>query len=121
MQTIRIVAIAALFAMAIGFIGCNTAGKSSSDETISLCGKCGQIKGTEVCCIADTPKCDKCGLAKGSPGCCKLPEAGKDAALCGHCGQIKGSDVCCKADAPKCDKCGMAKGSPGCCILPKKV
>lgn len=86
---------------------------------VSLCGKCGQIKGSDVCCKADAVKCEKCGLAQGSPGCCKLPVAGADAALCTKCGQIKGSDVCCNADAVKCEKCGMAKGSPGCCAMPK--
>lgn len=37
-----------------------------------LCGKCGQVKGTEACCKADTPKCGGCQLDKGAPGCCKL-------------------------------------------------
>lgn len=44
-------------------------------EAADLCQKCGQIKGSEVCCKADAPKCEKCGLAAGSPGCCKLPKA----------------------------------------------
>ena len=43
-------------------------------EAADLCKKCGQIKGSGICCKADQPKCDKCGLAKGSPGCCKLPK-----------------------------------------------
>jgi hypothetical protein len=80
----------------------------------TLCGGCGQIKGTEACCKADAPKCAGCDLAKGSPGCCKIKK-GTDTALCAKCGQIKGTDACCKADAPKCAKCNLAKGSPGCC------
>jgi len=80
----------------------------------TLCGGCGQIKGSDVCCKADADKCEKCELATGSPGCCKITK-GTDAPLCGKCGQIKGSDVCCKADADTCTKCSMVKGSPGCC------
>lgn len=41
-------------------------------EKVMLCGKCGQIKGTEQCCKADAETCSKCGLHKGSPGCCKI-------------------------------------------------
>ncbi len=54
------------------------AGEDTTDKTavekVMLCGKCGQIKGTDVCCKADAQKCSKCGLAKGAPGCCKLPK-----------------------------------------------
>ncbi len=42
----------------------------------ALCGKCGQVKGSDLCCKAGAEKCGKCGLDKGSPGCCKLPKAG---------------------------------------------
>ncbi len=84
--------------------------------TAVLCGACGQIKGSDVCCAADAATCAKCGLVKGSPGCCKI-EKGTDVKLCTACGQIKGSDVCCAADAEKCAKCGLAKGSPGCCKI----
>jgi len=44
-------------------------------ETAALCPKCGQIKGSDVCCKADAVKCEKCGMAKGSPGCCAVPTA----------------------------------------------
>ena len=37
----------------------------------SLCAKCGQIKGSPVCCKEGAVKCDKCGKDKNSPGCCK--------------------------------------------------
>ena len=101
--------------LAVGMlvIGCNKP-PNPTPTAKALCGGCGQIKGSAVCCKADAAKCDKCELAKGSPGCCKITK-GKDAPLCAKCGQIKGTDVCCKADADKCAKCGMAKGSPGCC------
>ncbi|MDP6047816.1 MAG: hypothetical protein QGH94_10115 [Phycisphaerae bacterium] len=94
-------------------VGCNKA-PSPMPTAKALCGGCGQVKGSDVCCKEGAEKCAGCDLAKGSPGCCKITK-GKDAVLCGGCGQIKGSDVCCKADAVKCTKCGKAKGSPGCC------
>jgi len=119
MRMVKFLFMAIVLAATVGFAGCQPAETTDSKNAISLCGMCGQIKGTDVCCVADAPKCSKCGLAKGSPGCCKLPQPGKDAQLCSHCGQIKGTDVCCVADAPKCTKCGLAKGSPGCCKIPK--
>ncbi len=83
-----------------------------------ICAKCGQIKGTAMCCAPDAAICPKCGLVKGSPGCCKLPKGTtQDVLLCAMCGQIKGSVLCCKADAAICPKCGLAKGSPGCCRI----
>lgn len=80
---------------------------------ITLCGKCGQVKGTAICCTKDAKKCD-CGAVKGSPACCKIKLAGADITLCDHCGQVKGSEICCKSDTIKCSKCGKAKESPGC-------
>ena len=56
-----------------GISGWNDAGEKS--ETAALCPKCGQIKGSDVCCKADAPKCGQCGMAKGSPGCCASPKA----------------------------------------------
>ncbi|MFH1037639.1 MAG: hypothetical protein V1789_03085 [PVC group bacterium] len=38
----------------------------------ALCSKCGQVKGTELCCRAGAEKCPHCGLDMGSPGCCRL-------------------------------------------------
>ena len=97
--------------------GCRRAGGKCG---IRLCAKCGQVKGTAVCCKAGAKKCGKCSLAKGSPGCCKITKgATEPVLLCGKCGQIKGTDACCKADAKKCGKCGLAKGSPGCCKIKK--
>jgi len=54
--------------LSAGITGWKQAGEQV--ETAALCGKCGQIKGSAVCCKADGVKCEKCGMAKGSPGCC---------------------------------------------------
>jgi len=89
-----------------------------------LCCKCGQVKGSDLCCKAEAEKCTKCGLHKGSPGCCRIKsiveKTGKDVCLCTYCGEVKGSDKCCKPDAMKCDKCGLNKMSPGCCRIKKE-
>jgi hypothetical protein len=69
MKRIAMVALA-LVAVAMLVVG----GCSWSDSKQTLCGKCGQVKGTAVCCAPGALKCGKCGLAKGSPGCCKLPK-----------------------------------------------
>ncbi len=92
--------------------------KKVAAATVTLCGKCGQIKGSELCCKEGAVLCDKCQLVKGAPGCCAIKK-GEDVVLCASCGQIKGSDVCCKADVANCEKCGLAKGSPGCCKIKK--
>jgi hypothetical protein len=92
-------------------------GEMAADVPPMLCGKCGQIKGTEECCMKDAVKCKTCGMTKGSPGCCRLPEAGKDAELCTNCGEIRGSADCCDKDMQQCKKCGLAKDSPGCCRI----
>ena len=88
----------------------------------TLCGKCGQVKGSAMCCCnkPDQPRCPKCGLFLGSPGCCRITK-GETATLCGKCGQVKGSELCCcnKPDQPRCTMCGLFKGSPGCCRINK--
>ena len=88
--------------------------------TCVLCCKCGQIKGSALCCKPGADKCPKCGLHKGSPGCCRLAGAKKPVCLCTYCGQIKGSDKCCKPNTVKCTKCGLDKGSPGCCRIKRE-
>lgn len=108
--------------IALGLVSFLAGGCSSTDEHaehdhdvgITLCGGCGQVKGTEACCAPGAAKCASCGLAKGSPGCCKMP-AGTDAVL-HECGAIKGSAACCDENAPRCAGCGKIKGTPGCCI-----
>ncbi|MFH1312496.1 MAG: hypothetical protein ABIJ00_04645 [Candidatus Eisenbacteria bacterium] len=92
-------------------------GETVAETPPILCGKCGQLKGTEECCMKDAVRCKDCGMAKGSPGCCIMPEAGKDVDLCTKCGEIKGSDDCCGKDMQHCKKCGLAKDSPGCCNI----
>ncbi len=88
-------------------------------EKVLLCTHCGQIKGSESCCVQGQELCSKCGLAKGSPGCCKLPKAPEgDVELCTKCGFIKDSPDCCKIEGKQtCSKCGLVKGSPGCCKI----
>lgn len=86
----------------------------TTKTTVTLCGHCGEIKGSDKCCVADAPKCDKCGLIKGSPGCCKITT---DTEICTKCGEIAGSEKCCKTNIEICSKCGLHKGSPGCCKL----
>ena len=103
--------------------GCNKSTdevSNSKSGSIALCVKCGQIKGSELCCKPDQTKCPSCGLVKDSPGCCKISKDATTVLLCSHCGQIKGGELCCKPNQPKCSKCGLAKGSPGCCKIPKK-
>lgn len=85
-------------------------------QKATLCGACGQMKGSTGCCDANAANCSGCGLDKGSPGCCKMTK-GTDANLCTGCGQIKGSDSCCQDGAAKCSGCGLDKGSPGCCKI----
>ena len=107
--------------------GCNLfSGKGSGTPpgkkpgTCVLCYKCGQIKGSALCCKAGAEKCPKCGLHKGSPGCCRLAGAKADVCLCTYCGEIKGSALCCKPGAEKCPKCGLNMNSPGCCRIKKE-
>ncbi len=59
--------------------GCKKSGKEAPKAaqavaaTVELCTACGQIKGSDVCCLPNQTLCSMCGLVKGSPGCCKLP------------------------------------------------
>jgi len=87
-------------------------------ESATLCGKCGEMKGSETCCAEGAEVCSECDLHKGSTGCCKM-KAGDDATLCGSCGEIKGTEACCAEGAETCSKCSLHKGAPGCCKLEK--
>ncbi len=89
---------------------------SAGVSDVTLCGACGQIKGSEVCCKADAEKCDHCRLAKDSVGCCKM-EAGTDVVVCAKCGESKGSENCCAEGKEACAECGLHKGSLGCCKI----
>ncbi len=95
-------------------------GTAKAADSVALCIKCGQIKGSALCCKPDQAACAGCGLVKGSPGCCNIPKGATEAAICTKCGQIKGSELCCKPDQTVCAMCGLVKDSPGCCKIPKK-
>ena len=84
----------------------------------TLCGECGQMKGSEACCAEGAELCTKCSLQKGAPGCCKM-EKGSNVTLCAACGEIKGTAACCAEGAAACSKCKLNKGAPGCCKLEK--
>ncbi|MCH7556288.1 MAG: hypothetical protein IIB56_02395 [Planctomycetes bacterium] len=115
----------ALVGVFLGVDGCGRSGTGSSKAgkafgaSVELCIKCGQIKGSDLCCKPNQTKCSSCGLVKGSPGCCNIPKDAQTTAICTKCGQIKGNTLCCKPNQPKCPKCGLVKGSPGCCKIPK--
>lgn len=89
-------------------------GVEAGEETAVLCAGCGQVKGSDKCCVEGVEKCDKCNMEKGSPGCCKITQ---DTELCGHCGEIATSEYCCKEGADVCTACGLHVGSPGCCSI----
>ena len=60
-----------------------------------LCGGCGQVKGSDVCCAKDAEMCKKCDFVKGSPACCKVKKTGdKVIVLCKKCENVKGSKAC---------------------------
>jgi hypothetical protein len=89
-----------------------------AEVRLSVCKKCGDIKGTKQCCAKGAAKCAGCGLNKGSVGCCKhlKPAAGeKEVLICGKCGEVKGTKKCCAKGAKKCTKCKLNKGSVACC------
>jgi len=102
-------------------VGCGSEEKASAATgKCVICFKCGQVKGSDLCCKPGAEKCSKCGLHKGSPGCCRLNGAKADVCLCTYCGEIKGSEKCCKPNAMKCEKCGLNMKSPGCCRIKKE-
>ncbi len=87
-------------------------------HVVVLCGHCGQVKESDLCCIEGAELCEKCGLQAGAPGCCNI-EKGADVTLCASCGQIKGTELCCAEGATVCADCGWHKGSPACCKIDK--
>ncbi len=68
--------IIAAMTMAVSAFACGADKAKAAVAEQALCGKCGQVKGSDSCCKADAEKCGACGLVKGSPGCCKMPKAG---------------------------------------------
>ena len=118
-KCIAIATVMLLLGVMLAGYGCKkTDSTAKADDSVPLCVKCGQIKGSELCCKPGQTLCDKCGLVKGSPGCCNIPKGATEVAVCTKCGQIAGSELCCKPGQTLCDKCGLVKGSPGCCKLP---
>ncbi|MGB2807918.1 MAG: hypothetical protein WBC22_09265 [Sedimentisphaerales bacterium] len=117
---------AALVGLLLSGSGCKESDEESSvgtaraADSVALCVKCGQIKGSDLCCKPDQATCAGCGLVKDSPGCCNIPKGATEAAICAKCGQIKGSELCCKPNQTICAMCGLVKDSPGCCKIPKK-
>lgn len=84
----------------------------------TLCGGCGECKGSESCCSEDAAKCAGCGLNEGSELCCVVHGSdaeGKD--MCTGCGEVAGTEECCSEDAEKCGECGMNAGAPLCCKI----
>jgi len=111
---------AALVGLLLCGYGCKKSDEARADDSVALCVKCGQIKGSDLCCKPDQAACAGCGLVKDSPGCCNIPKGATEAAICTKCGQIKGSELCCKPNQTICAMCGLVKDSPGCCKIPKK-
>ena len=90
------------------------------DAEVTLCGLCGEIKGSEKCCKEGVAGCANCGLHKGSVLCCSTAISGRrDVVLCRKCGHVAFSKKCCQTGASTCPKCGLHKGSPGCCKIEK--
>jgi hypothetical protein len=90
----------------------------SPDFEITLCGLCGEVKGTEKCCKEGIALCPNCGLHKGSVLCCSSAlTSRRDVLLCMKCGERKFTKKCCQEDIALCPKCGLHKGSPGCCKI----
>ena len=45
------------------------AAKKAPVASAELCGKCGEVAGSEKCCAGGAEVCPACGLHAGSPGC----------------------------------------------------
>ena len=101
----------------------NVADDKSSEAKITnavLCGKCGQIKGSESCCADGQEACEKCSMHAGTMLCCvEIPEEFKGMDLCMKCGQVAGGEQFCAEGAENCEKCGMHMGAVLCCKLKK--
>jgi len=111
--SLTIAALASLLAAGNLHAG-ETTDEDADVKPLVLCGKCGQVKGTDACCKAGQKTCAGCKLQKGSPGCCAVKK-GTDAKICTECGEVKGAAKCCKAEGrKKCEACGFLAGSPGC-------
>ena len=45
-------------------------GETPEPVPVAICGKCGQIKGSDLCCKPGQEKCVKCGLVDGTAAVC---------------------------------------------------
>ena len=72
-----------LFALAtLSFAQCCGAAKATAAVATTLCAKCGDVAGSDKCCVEGAEVCAGCGLHKGSPGCaakCAVPAAPAEA------------------------------------------
>lgn len=91
------------------------------DAEVTICGLCGDVKGSEKCCKEGTAICQNCLLQKGSVLCCNPAMSGRrDVILCRICGEKAFTKKCClngNTNVALCPKCGLHKGSPGCCKI----
>src|SRR5688572_10201221 len=79
------------------------------DAEVTLCGLCGETKGSDKCCKEGIALCPKCGLHKGSILCCSAAFTGapRDVILCRKCGEVAFGKKCCKAGPVLCTTCGL--------------
>jgi hypothetical protein len=90
-----------------------------AEAEATICGLCGELKGSEKCCQEGIAECPNCGLHKGSILCCSTAFHGRDVVLCRKCGEVAFGKKCCKPGPALCPKCGLHRGSPGCCKIEK--
>lgn len=101
--------------------GTNDTAANGSTDTVAvasvLCGKCGETKGSEACCVEGTT-CADCGLHAGTKLCCaELADDAKGQDICAECGHVAADGHECDGDCEACADCGLHKGSPACCKL----
>ena len=121
----------ATLAIAMTFVGCgndasNGGGDSNSTSNATtetttvavLCGDCGEQKGADSCCAADSEICGSCNLHKGTALCCAaLADDAKGKDICTGCGYAADAGHTCPTDGEVCKSCGLQKGSDACCKL----
>lgn len=79
MKNVMILGFLAMFVVGFCVVGCEEKSDTSDasgliDKTKEvasqqLCDKCGQTKGSKLCCVTNAVICPRCGLVKDSPGC----------------------------------------------------
>ncbi len=96
-----------------------SAEKAPNADVQKLCLKCGQVKGSKLCCKPDQTLCKSCGLVKGSPGCCKIPKGAKEAYYCPKTKKVITSKADCSKLKCKAPEKVQADSSSGGCSLSK--